>query len=164
MTEAAKIRRRRGDLGGFGILELMIAMALLVATMAAALPFVDQIMARFQMARDHYVAATICQERIERARAIPYSDLPLMADDGVSVDDFGNPGAPGGRFRRTTTVLTDNPSTGLTTMRVQTDICCCSRWGWRTVLHPIRSENRRCRFEGMHEKMSFLYTDLRGDQ
>lgn len=146
-----------------GLIELLFAMALLVAVMAAALPFVDQLMSRFQMARDHYVATTICQGRIERARGVPYSDLPLLAEDAQLVDDFGTPASPGGRFRRTTTVLTDDPADGLTTMLVRTDICSCSRLGWRTRLHPIKSGGHVCQFGGTHETMRFLFTDL-GDQ
>ncbi|MDX9862689.1 MAG: hypothetical protein RBS99_17415 [Rhodospirillales bacterium] len=138
-------------------------MALLIAVMAAALPFADQLISRFQMARDHYVATTICQGRIERARAVPYSDLPLLAEDKQLVDDFGAPASPGGRFRRTTTVLSDDPDTGLTTLLVDTEICSCSKLGWRTRLHPIRSGKNPCAFAGAHETMRFLFTELAGD-
>ena len=72
-------------------------MALLITVVTAALLFMDQIMSRFQAARDHYVATTICQGRIERARAIPYADLHLMAEDRQLVDDHGN-AAPNGRL------------------------------------------------------------------
>ena len=148
---------------GFSLLELMFAMALLVAVLAAALPFLDQVMSRFQMARDHYIATTICQGRIERGRAVPYADLPLMAETDQLVDDFGNPASPNGRFRRTTTVSTDDPTDGLTTIQVQTDICSCSRLGWRTRLHPISNGPHACQFGASHEAMKFIFTDLGGD-
>ena len=48
--------RRRG----MTLLELMIAMSVFAIMMSAAFPLVDQMMSRFQMARDHYVAASIC--------------------------------------------------------------------------------------------------------
>ena len=67
---AGKQRQRTGR-DGIGIVEIMFAMALLLTVMTAALLFLDQIMSRFQTARDHYVAITVCQGRIERARAIP---------------------------------------------------------------------------------------------
>jgi len=144
---------------GMTVVELMIAMGLLAVIMSAALPLVDHMMCRFQMARDHYVATTICQGRIERARAVPYSDLGLLAESGLLVDDFGNPCSPGGRFRRTTVVQPDTPVAGLTTMSVRTDICICSRWGWRKVFHPIRTGTRVCRFTEEHEEMKFLFTE-----
>lgn len=148
---------------GLGVLELLFAMALLITVMTAAFLFLDQVMARFQMARDHYVATTICQGRIERARAIPYADLTLLQEEQQLVDDFGNPASPGGRFRRTTTILRDTPAAGLTTMGVRTDICICSRWGWRTKYHPLKRGSYVCRFAGSHEQMQYLFTNLRGD-
>ena len=159
---AGKQRQRTGR-DGIGIVEIMFAMALLLTVMTAALLFLDQIMSRFQTARDHYVAITVCQGRIERARAIPYSDLPLMAEDKQLVDDFGNP-APDGRFRRTTTVDVDTPSEGMTTMLVKTEICVCSRWGWRKRYHPLNRGPYVCRFEEENrEQAQFMFTNLRGD-
>lgn len=163
MSKCLNICRRRPGKSGMGVLELLFAMAILIMTMVAALLFLDQVMARFQMARDHYVATTICQGRIERARAIPYSDLPLLTEEHQLIDDFGNPATPDGRFRRTTSVATDNPEAGLTTMQVRTDICSCSRLGWRTKLHPLKSGTHACGFTGAHEKMTFLFTDLKGE-
>lgn len=150
---------KKAGQSGMTVLELMIAMALLVTIMSAALPLVDQMMSRFQMARDHYVAATICQSRLERARSVPYSDLELMAEPGTVVDDFGAPALLKGRFRRTTTILRDSPSAGLTTMTVRTEICICSRWGWRKVFHPLKSGAYICHFAGDHEQMKFYFTE-----
>jgi type II secretory pathway pseudopilin PulG len=144
---------------GMTMLELAIAMGLLVIIMTAAFPLVDAMVSRFQMARDHYVAASLCQGRIERARAVPYSDLGLLAESDMLVDDFGNPASPNGRFRRTTAVTRDSPGEGLTTMSVRVDICICSRWGWRKVLHPIKSGTRICRFTEEHEQMAFMFTE-----
>lgn len=144
---------------GMTMLELAIAMGLLVIIMTAAFPLVDAMVSRFQMARDHYVAASLCQGRIERARAVPYSDLGLLAESDMLVDDFGNPASPNGRFRRTTTVTRDSPSEGLTTMSVRVDICICSRRGWRKVFHPIKTGTQICRFTEEHEQMSFMFTE-----
>jgi len=150
---------KRGRQCGMTVLELMVAMALLVTIMAAAFPMVDQMLSRFQMARDHYVAASLCQARIERARGTPYSDLALYRESNAQVDDFGNASVPGGRFRRTTRVVADAPVAGITTMTVRTDICICSRWGWRKILHPLATTKFTCRFTDEHEQMVFLYTD-----
>jgi len=141
------------------VVELMVSMALLVMILAAAFPMVDQMMSRFQMARDHYVAASLCQGRIERARGVPYSNLNLFRETDTQVDDFGNVAAPAGRFRRTTLVTVNTPTTNMTLMQVRTDICICSRWGWRKVFHPVNSGKFTCRFTEEHEEMSFLYTE-----
>jgi len=146
---------------GFTLAETVVAMALLAIIMMAVLPLVDQIICRFQMARDHYVAATLCQGRIERARSEPYDQLEAWEEVDVLVDAFGNPSAPDGRFRRTTRLRRDFPESGLTQMTVRTDICSCSRLGWRTVLHPIRSGPFACRFTQENEEMCYLFTAYR---
>ena len=144
---------------GMSVLEMMIAMSLLVLIMGAAFPLVDQMISRFQMARDHYVAATLCQARIERARGVPYADIKLLREDGALLDDFGNSTSPGGRFRRTTTVVEDSPVAGMTSMTVKTQICICSRWGWRKVFHPLKGGKFICRFTDEQEQMMFLFTE-----
>ena len=144
---------------GMTVVELMVAMALLVMILAAAFPLVEQMMSRFQMARDHYVAASLCQGRIERARGVPYSNLELFRETDTQVDDFGNAATPAGRFRRTTVVTVNTPTTNMTLMRVRTDICICSRWGWRKVFHPLKGGKFVCRFTDEHEEMSFLFTE-----
>jgi len=146
---------------GLTILEMMIATALFAIVMASVFPLVDQMMGRIQMARDHYVAATIAQARIERARGAPYADLSLMAENGALVDDFGNPSASDGRFRRTTVVTPNFPVEGMTRMTVQTQICICSRWGWRRVQHPLRTGKWICRFTTELEEMNFLFTEYK---
>lgn len=146
---------------GMTLLELLIALTLFAVIMTAAFPLVDQMVTRFQMARDHYVAATVCQARIERARAIPYPDLRLMEESKTLVDDFGNNASPNGRFRRSTGVLTDTPVEGMTTMTVRTDICICTRWGWRKCMHPIRTNKWTCRFTDEHEEMVYLFTEYK---
>ena len=144
---------------GMTVVELMVSMALLVMILAAAFPMVDQMMSRFQMARDHYVAASLCQGRIERARGVPYSNLDLFRETDAQVDDFGNAATPAGRFRRTTVVTVNTPATNMTLMKVRTDICICSRWGWRKVFHPVKSGKFICRFTDECEEMSFLFTE-----
>ncbi len=144
---------------GMTLLELLVAMGIFAVIMAAAFPLVDQMMSRFQMARDHYVAASICQGRIEHARTSPYSDLRLLEEVGSCVDDFGNVSEPGGRFRRATEVAVDSPVAGMTTLTVKTYICICSRWGWRKCMHPMTVGKWICRFTDEHEEMSFYFTE-----
>ena len=145
---------------GMTVVELMVALSLLVMVLAAAFPMVDQMISRFQMARDHYVAASLCQGRSVRARGVPYSNLSLFGENNTRVDDFGNVSAPGGRFQRTTTVVVDSPVTNMTTMTVRTDICICSRWGWRKAFHPLTDGKYVCHFTDEHEQMSFMFTEF----
>ena len=149
---------------GVSVVELMIAMALLMLIMMAVLPLVDQMMSRFQMARDHYVAASLAQGQIERARGASYFDLVSFQKPGTAVDDKGNVD-PNGRFRRTTTVDKDSPSAGLTHMTVKMQICSCSRHGWRKVCHPIPSGPFACHFDEQgYEQMDFLFTEELADR
>jgi prepilin-type N-terminal cleavage/methylation domain-containing protein len=151
------------DMGkkGMTVLEMLIALSLFAVIMAAAFPLVDQMITRFQMSRDHYVAATVCQARIERARAVPFGDLGQMEESQTLVDDFGNNASPGGRFRRTTGVQVDSPEEGMCTMTVRTEICICTRWGWRKCMHPMRTAKRTCRFTDEHEEMVYLFTEYK---
>ena len=52
-TAASMNKRKRSPQAGFGLIETMFSMALLITIMTAAFLFLDQVMARFQMARDH---------------------------------------------------------------------------------------------------------------
>ncbi|MEI7901974.1 MAG: prepilin-type N-terminal cleavage/methylation domain-containing protein [bacterium] len=146
---------------GMTLLEALVAMGVFALVMMATFPLVDQTMSRFQMSRDHYVAATICQARIERARGVPYADLPLLAESGAQVDDYGNLSVPGGRFRRTTTVVTNTPVAGMTMLTMETQICLCTRWGWRKHLHPLRQGKMVCQFTDEKEEMAFLFTEYK---
>lgn len=152
----------RGELKkGVTLLELLIAMGVFAVVMTSAFPLVDQIVSRFQMARDHYVAATICQARIERVRAVPFSDLPLFVESATLVDDYGNPSSPNGRFQRSTAVVTNSPEAGLTLMTVRTKVCICSHWGWRCHLHPLNEGKFVCRFTDECEEMKFIFTEYK---
>lgn len=152
---------RRDLQKGVTLLELLIAMGVFAVVMTSAFPLVDQIVSRFQMARDHYVAATICQARIERVRAVPYSDLHLFEEASALVDDYGNLSSPNGRFQRSTSVVTNSPAGGLTMMTVKTKICVCSHWGWRCRLHPLNEGKYVCCFTDECEEMKFIFTEYK---
>ncbi len=155
---------KRNGQQGMSALEMVIAMTLLMMIMMAVLPLVDQMMSRFQMARDHYVAASLAQGQIERARGASYFDLVSFDKPGVTVDDKGNDD-PNGRFRRTTTVVTDAPSAGLTHMTVKVQICICSRRRWMKAFHPISAGKLACHFTDQeYEQMDFLFTEELADR
>ena len=143
------------------IVEVMVASTILALVMASTFPLVDHLLARIHMSRDHYVAASICQARIERARSISkdsYATLASLNEEGSLVDDFGNLAVPNGRFKRTTEIQVDTPTEGITQITVTVKICICCRWGWKRALHPIREGRNQCHFTDEAEKMTFLLT------
>lgn len=145
---------------GMTLIEITVAGAIFMLVILSVFPLIDGMVSRFQMARDHYVATSICQSRIERARMTPFSDLKLFEEPSNSptyLDDFGEV-KPGGRFRRMTTVSTNSPAAGLTTMTVTTHICICTRFGWRKMYHPVRTRTFSCRFTDEKEELSYIYT------
>jgi type II secretory pathway pseudopilin PulG len=145
---------------GMTMLEMMVAGAIFMMVIMSVFPLIDGMAGRFQMARDHYIATSICQSRIERARMTPYSDLTLF-DEPLTrptyLNDLGDI-QTSGRFRRSTLVSTNTPSAGLTTMKVTVHICLCSRYGWRKQFHPIRSRTFTCKFTDEKEELSYVYT------
>jgi type II secretory pathway pseudopilin PulG len=145
---------------GMSLLEMTFAGAILMVVIISVIPLIDGMVGRFQMARDHYIATSLCQSRIERARMIPMEDLKLLEEPvnrPAYLNDMGNI-EPGGRFKRTTLVYTNSPSAGLSTMNVTTYICICSRYGWRKAFHPIQSRSFSCRFTDEKEELNYIFT------
>ncbi|MBN1671710.1 MAG: hypothetical protein JXR37_11780 [Kiritimatiellae bacterium] len=105
---------------GLSLIELGIAMLLLSIVMAGAFGLVFQAGRMNRMARNHYVAINIAKNRVERARNFEYSDLYLLAEAGLTVDENGSP-APEGGYRRATLVNT-NYAERLTEMTVRVEI------------------------------------------
>ena len=81
-----------------------------------------------EMSSDYYVAVTIAKNRIERARAFEFEDLPLLGESNVRLSCAGVPD-PYGRFIRTTEV---DMSHGTSLGRVTT-----------TVTYPIPGRDER---------------------
>ena len=142
------------------ILEMTFASAIFMMVIVSVIPLIDGMVGRFQMARDHYVATSICQSRIERARMTPFNDLRLFTEATNNPSYLNDVGEvdPNGRFKRITTVSTNTPAAGLTTMTVATHICLCSRYGWRKNYHPIRSRSFSCKFTDEKEDLSYIFT------
>jgi type II secretory pathway pseudopilin PulG len=145
---------------GMSLLEVTFASAIFMVVIVSVIPLIDGMVGRFQMARDHYVATSICQSRIERARMVPFGDLSLFLEatnNPSYLDDIGETN-PNGRFKRITTVSTNSPSAGLATMTVSTYICICSRFGWRKSFHPINNSSFSCKFTDEKEELSYIFT------
>ena len=105
---------------GMTLVEVVLALVVLSLVMAGSYLLVSRAAATSRAARDHYVAAVIAKDRLERARNFAYDDLHLLAEDDVVVDDTGLPD-PEGNFRRTTIVNT-NYASGLTKIEVIVEV------------------------------------------
>ena len=106
--------------GGFTIIETVFSIVMLMMVMAGAYKIITTTASLNRVVRNHYVAANLAKNRLERARNFPYADLPLLAEDKVIVNDNGTPNTDG-RFRRTTTVNT-NHEPGVTAITITVDI------------------------------------------
>lgn len=91
---------------GFTLVEAMIASVVLTMVMGGAYSLVVQAAQMSRSARDHYVAVNLAKNRLERARNFQYSDLRLVAENNLVVDENGNPNTAA-NFRRTTAVTTN---------------------------------------------------------
>lgn len=111
---------RRNQQRGMTLVEVVLALALLSLVMAGSYLLVSRAAATSRAARDHYVAAVIAKDRLERARNFAYDDLHLLAEDHVIVNDTGLPD-PEGHFRRTTLVDT-NYAPNLTKIKVIVEV------------------------------------------
>ena len=106
--------------GGFTIVETVISIVMLMMVMAGAYKIITTTASLNRVVRNHYVAANLAKNRLERARNFPYADLSMLAESQVVVNDNGVPNTDG-RFRRTTAVNT-NHAVGVTAITVTVDI------------------------------------------
>lgn len=106
---------------GFSLVETVIACAIILMVLAGSYTILDSSMGLVRTARDGYTATTISNARLERARMIPFTDLPSLVETNTVVDDYGLPSTDG-RFRRTTTISTNQPMAGCSQVTVTTDV------------------------------------------
>jgi len=129
---------------GFTITEAMVAILLTVLILSAAIPLLSSTMRKLYLARDHYVATTLCLAQLERLRDVPYDQLVIVlgGEENVRINAQGALDQEG-RFRRTTRAQRDSPDPGLTLVTVTVEIM----------------DRRTGRFEGEQETMSYLFTE-----
>jgi prepilin-type N-terminal cleavage/methylation domain-containing protein len=127
---------------GFTMVEVMVSVFLMALVMTGAYALITRASALSRVARNHYVAVSLCKNRLERARTLDYASVPLLAENNVIVNDSGMPES-GAMFSRTTTVNTNTVSTNCLEM---------------VVTVKIRNQ-RSGQFVGEKEQMSSLYTD-----
>jgi len=99
----------------------MIACTIILIVMAGCYLLLDASMTLARTARDAYASTTITNARLDRAKMVAYSALSGLAENGTLVDDYGLPSSQG-RFRRVTTVTTNQPQSGCTQLTVTTDV------------------------------------------
>ena len=98
---------------GFTILETLLSLFLMSMVMAGFYLVLNRSMALSRGARNHYVAVSLCKNRLERARTLAYGSLSTLAESNERMDDNGTPD-DNGWFMRSTTVNTNYTANGAT--------------------------------------------------
>lgn len=96
-------RDARGGRSGLTLVEVLIAVGLLGMMMAGFYAVISASTRTRIMAHNQYVAVTIANNRIERAKHMRIEELPLLVESGTPVNNLGSPD-PDGPFKRTTTI------------------------------------------------------------
>ncbi len=126
---------------GFTLVEAVISAVILAFAIAGSYALIIRSASMIRASRNHYVAVNLAKDRIERARSVPYSQLILLTESRLVVDDSGTPCSTGD-FCRTTTVNT-NYQSGVTLITVNTE---------------VKSLKTRS-FDGESEPVSSLFTE-----
>jgi len=91
---------------GFSMVEVIVSLFLIVLVLGGGYRVIIQASKLSRAARNHYLAETLCKNRLERARNFDYGDLHLLDENSTVVNDSGYPDTTGW-FSRTTTVDTN---------------------------------------------------------
>ncbi len=105
---------------GFTLTEVMTAVVVLAIFMIGCYQAVTGALWMNQTARDHFVATQLANNRLERARNIPFTSLNLLVENQVVMVSDGTPSLSG-PFRRSTTINA-NYGSNLTECVVRVDI------------------------------------------
>lgn len=96
------MRLNKGNRQGFTLAEFMVAS---VIFMIVSLAFTFGMIAAMKtqvMATDHYRSTSVARNRMQHARCVEFTSLPLLVEDRTQVDYFGNQCSTGTLFRTTT--------------------------------------------------------------
>ncbi len=99
-----EIKHKRRRNGGFTLTEVVVAAFILATGFTGFGIGFMQAMRTNRLAKHHYQAMCLARNRLQRARSISFSSIPLMEEDFQFIDQEGNLD-PQGRFRRTTQVI-----------------------------------------------------------
>jgi hypothetical protein len=85
--------------------EVMLALTILGVVMVGSYRAIISLVRLRKSAHNHYVAVVMANNRVERAKNASFSDLPLLAEDRVPVNELGAPDS-NGPFHRSTVITT----------------------------------------------------------
>jgi prepilin-type N-terminal cleavage/methylation domain-containing protein len=103
---------------GMTLVEVMVALALLGIGLAGGYYAISAAMQARRFAHDHYIAALIANNQVERAKNLPFVQLILLSENNFRVDDLGQ-ASQDGRYYRSTTITTPwNANTNLAQVSV----------------------------------------------
>ena len=97
-------RARRTSRSGMTLVETIVALCILSMCIGGICALIVSARELSDRARSHYTAVNIAKNRLERASALGFDQLPDFHEADVVVDHSGNPAAYG-HYRRSTTVL-----------------------------------------------------------
>lgn len=122
---------------GLTLLEVIIALSIFMVASAGICLLITQSRRLSDSSRDHYQAVNLAKNRLERARFLPVSALPLLAESNVCVDVSGAVVEEvDAMFRRSTAVSV--ATSNLTEVVVTVDIRNRSTWNFGTGTNGIR--------------------------
>ena len=119
-TDANQLAVRHRSRGGFTLTEVMVASTILMIFLGGFLASFVMGIRTLDMTTSHYRATAIARNRIQRARSFDYNSLPLLIENEVPVDLYGN-AVSSGTFRRSTDIFT-NTVTAPHTVRIQVGV------------------------------------------
>jgi prepilin-type N-terminal cleavage/methylation domain-containing protein len=93
----------RASRGGFTLTEVMVACFILAVGISGFGIGYLSAMRTNRLAKNHYQATCLARNRIQRARSVSFTSIPLLAETDRVIDADGNADA-NGLFRRTTAV------------------------------------------------------------
>lgn len=128
-----------GDRGktGMTLLEVVIALAIFMVGSMGICSLIVQSKRLSDSSRDHYVAVNLAKNRMERARNMQVSLLPLLAESNQYVNVSGAVIPPeDATFRRSTRVIVVS---NLTEVVVTVDIRDRGTWNFGGVKEEVRT-------------------------
>ena len=91
---------------GMTLIEVVIAIAILALFTLGAAKLITSVRGNISIAREHNQAINLARNRIERARAVPFSSLWLLAEtNGPRLNSYGLNDVDGA-FKRNTAIST----------------------------------------------------------
>ena len=112
-------RRTLDGRSGLTLVETIVALTLFAFFIGGVCGLLNMVKEASDSARDHYVAANLAKNRIERAKEFGYENVPLFVESDVVLDESGKADTDG-RYQRSTTITM--PSTNLYLVSVSVEI------------------------------------------